>query len=713
MASSWLSVTTDWLVDAAAAHSSVSTSTVPTQNASPKAAVATHAPTAPPITGKTRRQRLLHCRQKTITAFVACLPALQGVVEELTSTSQATRQLKELRKQQKEVVEKAKSEETDNSSEQEQLQRLQMQQDELWRQIVVENTTRMMASSYTYTLLLLSLTVQLHWISGNREALLQEGQQTESSSSTELAQSMLMQSHQYLVESGIPLLVKTIRRSVEATMLGNHSNSTSADWTKPTQFMSIQDVERLLYQQIPHALKYGSSASSSITSLGRNWVRFVLPDEECFDPIWDVCSSPVWEDAQEEILEKLWYGVLRDHDTDGWKHMFESSMENEMHQPPQKPVAKIVAQFKKSSNLVFAELANDDDATPRASNSNTLLVSLQKLPTVLELGEVSFQRHNETLSTTCSTPNSFIQKTCHSMPTIKGTSSVVDDRARKKAMKKSKFPSSFSKQVDLQKVNRLVLTQWIEQKVTTILGFDDEIVSSTAINLFLPAEGEDPPDPKRAQLDLAGFLGENESAAFAKELWKLMVEAQESRSGIPKTLLEQKKKELADKAGKQQQNNSAPAGAPRPMQDYVKDAKERARMAKVLHAGPPGQDSQNNNAGNRNGGGGGRWQDRPPAGPIPVPMSPTQDKERNENNNRSKDEDRKMPPQLDQFGRVIPQHASRNNSGPPQGERGRPPYPPPPRNDRRSWSREHDGGRGRGPMDDRRRPPDHGYRGGG
>ena len=89
------------------------------------------------------------------------------------------------------------------------------------------------------------------------------------------------------------------------------------------------------------------------------------------------------------------------------------------------------------------------------------------------------------------------------MPSIKGTASVSDSRAREKALKKTKFPRSFGKSVSLEKVNKSVLEQWIEQKVTLILGFEDEIVSSTAINLFLPSDNSTP-DPKKAQLDLAG-----------------------------------------------------------------------------------------------------------------------------------------------------------------------------------------------------------------
>ena len=188
------------------------------------------------------------------------------------------------------------------------------------------------------------------------------------------------------------------------------------------------------------------------------------------------------------------------------------------------------------------------------------------------------------------------------MPSIKGTASVADPRARSKALKKTKFPKSFALPVQLSKVNKPVLRQWIEQRVTSILGFEDEIVSSTAINLFLPSEEGSNPDPRRAQLDLVGFLGEEESASFAKELWGLLLEAQSSGTGIPRTLLEQKKKELesqramAAKAASNppsassgstgrfaDQRNGAPSNARHPeMNRFVQEAARRAQAARQL-----------------------------------------------------------------------------------------------------------------------------------
>jgi hypothetical protein len=234
---------------------------------------------------------------------------------------------------------------------------------------------------------------------------------TPSSSSTEIAQMMLLQSHQYILEEGIPLLVSTVRRSVESVLLQNDS----MDWTKPTQFLTQNDIQEVLYKQLPRVLKYGSSSKSSSSmdntgttyssrnsSPSRNWIRFVLPDEECFDPIWDICASPVWEDAQEQVLETIWYKLLLEDDTDGWKQLFADTTTS------QQPVAKVVAQFKKASNLVFTKgisttasqgshqsgLSSSWSSTASSvSTYNSLFAArLQKLPTVLELGEVSFQQ---------------------------------------------------------------------------------------------------------------------------------------------------------------------------------------------------------------------------------------------------------------------------------------------------------------------------------
>ena len=78
-------------------------------------------------------------------------------------------------------------------------------------------------------------------------------------------------------------------------------------------------------------------------------------------------------------------------------------------------------------------------------------------------------------------------------------------------------------------------------------GNYDDIIISTVINLFLPASTNDgggrrigigggiteSPDPRRAQLDLVGLFGEEGSATFfKKELWNLILEADQSPTEI-------------------------------------------------------------------------------------------------------------------------------------------------------------------------------------
>ena len=156
------------------------------------------------------------------------------------------------------------------------------------------------------------------------------------------------------------------------------------------------------------------------------------------------------------------------------------------------------------------------------------------------------------------------------MPAIRGTASVADSRVRDKELKSRKFPANFKDKVDLKKVNYSVLTMWIEDKITALLGIDDEIVQQMAVNLFLPEQPTDgyyvgPPkevDPKNAQLDLEGFLGVDDAATFAKELWELMVDAQNQPKGIPKVLLEKKKAELARAKGMSDINKTSLVVAP-------------------------------------------------------------------------------------------------------------------------------------------------------
>ena len=51
------------------------------------------------------------------------------------------------------------------------------------------------------------------------------------------------------------------------------------------------------------------------------------------------------------------------------------------------------------------------------------------------------------------------------------------------------------------------------------------------------------PDPKKMQINLTGFLTSS-TGTFMTALWSLLLEAQDSPAGVPKTFVEEKKEEM-------------------------------------------------------------------------------------------------------------------------------------------------------------------------
>ncbi|KAJ4400211.1 hypothetical protein N0V91_008889 [Didymella pomorum] len=109
-----------------------------------------------------------------------------------------------------------------------------------------------------------------------------------------------------------------------------------------------------------------------------------------------------------------------------------------------------------------------------------------------------------------------------------------------KRLKATKFPPEFDRKVDIEKVNIDLMKKWIAQKITDILGDEDDIVVETCYNLI---EQNQFPKIKEIQIQLTGFLNKD-TPAFCKELWDLMLSAQDSPMGVPKEMLEAKKLEL-------------------------------------------------------------------------------------------------------------------------------------------------------------------------
>ncbi|KAI8642697.1 serine/arginine repetitive matrix 1 [Parasitella parasitica] len=128
---------------------------------------------------------------------------------------------------------------------------------------------------------------------------------------------------------------------------------------------------------------------------------------------------------------------------------------------------------------------------------------------------------------------------------FKGTSADQDSRfsnKEKKLLKTMTFPSEFDQKVDMKKVNLDVIKPWISNRITELLGFEDEVVIDYTCSLL----EEKAQDPKRMQINLTGFL-EGKTQPFMGELWKLLLSAQNSVGGIPQEFIEQKKEELRRK----------------------------------------------------------------------------------------------------------------------------------------------------------------------
>ncbi|RMZ66601.1 PWI domain-containing [Pyrenophora seminiperda CCB06] len=156
-----------------------------------------------------------------------------------------------------------------------------------------------------------------------------------------------------------------------------------------------------------------------------------------------------------------------------------------------------------------------------------------------------------------------------------------------KRLKATKFPPEFDKKVDIEKVNIDLIKKWIAGRITNILGDEDDIVVETCYNLV---EQNQSPKIKEIQIQLTGFLGKD-TAPFCKELWNLMLSAQDSPVGVPRELLEAKKAEL-----QQEQLSKAAADARR--------AEEQAQNAMV----DAFRDTERSDRSERGRGGGGRYR---------------------------------------------------------------------------------------------------------
>ncbi|KAD4584575.1 hypothetical protein E3N88_22176 [Mikania micrantha] len=128
---------------------------------------------------------------------------------------------------------------------------------------------------------------------------------------------------------------------------------------------------------------------------------------------------------------------------------------------------------------------------------------------------------------------------------FRGTTADQDTRfsnKHAKLLKSQKFPPELENLVDMTKVKMDVMRPWIAQRVTELLGFEDEVL----INFIYGLLEEKVVNGKEIQISLTGFMEKN-TGKFMKELWTHLLSAQQNASGVPQQFLDAKEEETRKK----------------------------------------------------------------------------------------------------------------------------------------------------------------------
>jgi len=123
----------------------------------------------------------------------------------------------------------------------------------------------------------------------------------------------------------------------------------------------------------------------------------------------------------------------------------------------------------------------------------------------------------------------------------------------------------------MKKVKFDVIKPWISQKITELLGFEDEVLIGYIYSLL---EEKQEPDPKHLQINITGFLAKDASQ-FVLELWKLLLSAQNNIGGIPPEFLEKKKEEIKARKAEQERVKAELSKKNLDSFDKVSDSKDR------------------------------------------------------------------------------------------------------------------------------------------
>uniref|UniRef100_A0A0N5CFF9 PWI domain-containing protein n=1 Tax=Strongyloides papillosus TaxID=174720 RepID=A0A0N5CFF9_STREA len=118
----------------------------------------------------------------------------------------------------------------------------------------------------------------------------------------------------------------------------------------------------------------------------------------------------------------------------------------------------------------------------------------------------------------------------------------------KKMLNKIKFEKVLETKIEnWSKIDLDILRPWISKKIIEMIGVEDDIVENLIITSLQSGT-----DPKVLQMNLAGFFNARNARIFMGEFWNLLIEASNSKDGIPQALIELKLSQVKEKENKKE-----------------------------------------------------------------------------------------------------------------------------------------------------------------
>ncbi|CAB9501843.1 Peroxisomal biogenesis factor 3 [Seminavis robusta] len=312
---------------------------------------------------RSRRQRMVRCGDEVARALEGLLPSLKRAIEEATPTIQETQALKQL---------KTKG------------QHSSQQAMDLWETVKVRSVTRLVATAYAHSILVLVVTVQIHLLGGKlfEEQLHTDNNNTndnDDSTASDLMSTygeshkeVLHNTYKYYFEQGVPALIQSVETSVQSALADwKFSDASCLHITRGAFDQALQRIRQQQSLEERRLLQYlvPSAGMSLITdAVSDEMARWILYET------WDVLESPVVAMAHRDCLDVTFERMKHSH----WTKIFDESTTG-------KPLALIISKLKHTSRSFFEfQQQHQTDAV------NGYYLEMQCLPSVMELADVSF-----------------------------------------------------------------------------------------------------------------------------------------------------------------------------------------------------------------------------------------------------------------------------------------------------------------------------------